>query len=86
MQDGFANHTRAKPFNLFPMNFTPKTLKAIAISLIVIQVVAFIYMIKTTWKTDNEMPGSFFLIFILPLFSTLLFNKAKKIEEAEKPQ
>jgi hypothetical protein len=68
------------------MNFTPKTLKALAVSLIVVQVVALIYMIKTTWRSENAMPGSFFLIFILPLFSTLLFNKAKKKEEAEKPQ
>ena len=68
------------------MNFTPKTLKAIAIALIAIQVVVLIYMIKSTWRKDNDMPGGFFLIFILPLFSTLLFNKAKKKEEAEKPQ
>lgn len=68
------------------MNFTPKTLKVLATLLIVVQVVAFIYMIKTTWRTDNDMPAGFFLIFILPLFSTILFNKAKKKEEAEKPQ
>lgn len=68
------------------MNFTPKTLKIIATLLIVIQVVAFIYMVKTTWRNDNEMPGAFFLIFILPMFSTILYRKAKKKTEAEKTE
>ena len=68
------------------MNLTPKTLKIIATLLIVIQVVAFIYMVKTTWRNDNEMPGAFFLIFILPMFSTILYRKAKKKTEAEKTE
>ena len=66
------------------MNLSPKTLKIIAVSLIVFQVVAFVYMVKSTWRNDNEMPGAFFLIFILPIFSTMLFRVAKKKEEAKK--
>jgi hypothetical protein len=68
------------------MNLAPKTLKIIAALLIVIQVVAFVYMVKSTWRNDNEMPGTFFLIFILPMFSTLLFRMAKKKAEASKPE
>jgi heme/copper-type cytochrome/quinol oxidase subunit 4 len=68
------------------MNLTPKTMKIIATLLIVIQVIAFIYMVKTTWRNDNEMPGAFFLIFILPLFSTILFRMAKKKTEMKKPE
>jgi heme/copper-type cytochrome/quinol oxidase subunit 4 len=66
------------------MNLAPKTLKIIAVLLIVIQVVAFVYMVKSTWRNDNEMQGAFFLIFILPMFSTLLFRMAKKKAEASK--
>ena len=68
------------------MNLAPKTLKIIAVLLIVIQVVAFVYMVKSTWRNNNEMPGAFFLIFILPMFSTLLFRMAKKKAETNKPE
>jgi heme/copper-type cytochrome/quinol oxidase subunit 4 len=68
------------------MNLTPKTMKIIATLLIVIQVVAFIYMVKATWRNDKEMPGAFFLIFILPIFSTMLFRMAKKKTEMKKPE
>jgi hypothetical protein len=68
------------------MNLTPKTLKIIAVSLIVFQVIAFVYMVKSTWRNDNEMPGAYFLIFILPMFSTLLFRMAKKKAEAKKTE
>ena len=68
------------------MNFSPKTLKAIAYLLLAIQLIAFIYMVKYTWRNERETNSilTFVFVFILPLFATILFNKAKKKSNTEK--